>query len=324
MFKYSFIAGTLGQVGDRYLRTGYKTQVLSLPEIIDRMASYGVVSGVEIHHRGTETEEDTKKLLEATEKNNLKVSCVNAWLYGQIKWANGSFTARDLATRKEAIAVAKASIDYARKLKTNRFNLWLGQDGFDYVFQTDYNAQWRYMKEALQILADYAPDMKICIEPKSCEPRNHLLIDTVSTALLICMEANRNNLGLTVDLGHVLYSGQSMAQALSLAIEYGKLFNVHVNDNYGRWDDDMAAGSVHFLEPVEAIYVLKKYNYQDFIAVDIFPYREEQFEAVYESIKYVQAYDSLIDKIGMGKIDELIREGQPTKMLKVFREVLFG
>lgn len=324
MFKYSFIAGTMGQLGDRYLRTGYKTQILAMPEIIDRMSSFGVVDGVEIHHRGTETENDILRLLEVIENNNLTVSCVNACLYGQIKWSCGSFTARDFTTRKDAISTAITSIDYARRLKTDCFNLWLGQDGFDYVFQTDYNTQWTYMKEALQILADYAPDMKICIEPKPCEPRNHLLIDTTSTALLMCMETDRSNLGLTVDLGHVLYAGQSMAQALSIARKYDRLFNVHVNDNYGKWDDDMVVGSVHFLEFIEAIYILKKYKYKGFIAVDIFPYREMQFEAVSESIRYVQAYDRLIEKIGMDKIEEIIEEGNSTKMLQVFREALFG
>ena len=323
-FKYSFIAGTMGQLGDRYLRTGYKSQVLSPVEVMDRMASYGVVDGVELHCRGTETEEDLQALAEALARNKLGVSCVNTWLYGQIKWSRGSVTASDLVTRKEAISAVMASIDYARRLKTNYVSLWMGQDGFDYAFQTDYNAQWGYMIEALRLFADYAPDMKIAIEPKPGEPRNRLLVDTVSTALLMCMEADRSNLGLTVDIGHTMYAGQSMAQALSISTRYEKLFNVHVNDNYSRWDDDMVVGSVHFLELVEAVYVLKKYNYKEFVSIDIFPYREEQFEAVAESIKYIQAYDRLIDRIGMGKLEELIKRESATGMLRVFREALFS
>ena len=64
------------------------------------------------------------------------------------------------------------------------------------------------------------------------------------TALLACSEVGRPNAGLTIDVGHTLAAGGNMARDLDMALRGDRLFNVHTNDNYGTWDDDMIVGSV--------------------------------------------------------------------------------
>ena len=115
-----------------------------------------------------------------------------------------------------------------------------------------------------------------------------------------------------------------MARDLDMALADGLLFNVHVNDNYGSWDDDMIVGSVHLIEFIEMFYVLKKRKYAGWISVDIFPYRENQFEAVRESILYMNKFDAAVDKIGIDRIDALIKSGSVTETLKVIRESVFS
>ena len=80
------------------------------------------------------------------------------------------------------------------------------------------------------------------MDPKLHEPRNRSLVDTVPTALPLCAEVNRNNLGLTLDVGHTLQVGGNMARDLDMALETDRLFNIHANDNYGTWDEDMIVG----------------------------------------------------------------------------------
>ena len=175
-YRYSFIAGTLGQTADRYLKTGYKENVLTPVQVLKRMASYNKAKGVELHFRGNETEQDIEQMKAALQDLGLTVSFVNAWLYGERKWMFGSVSAADGETRKSAMQVLYRLVDYARKLGAEGIGLWLGQDGFDYAFQTDYRAQWNHLISALQEVSDYAAGMPVALEPKTREPRNACLL----------------------------------------------------------------------------------------------------------------------------------------------------
>jgi sugar phosphate isomerase/epimerase len=263
-------------------------------------------------------------LMTAAKAGGLRVTFVNTWIYGESKWRFGSLSAADADTRRDAVARCKATIDYARKTDALGVSLWLGQDGFDYAFQTDYRAQWTNLAESLKEVCDYADGMPVALEPKAREPRNKLLIDTVQTALMLRAETGRNNLGVTVDTGHVIAGGQGLGPSLALAMWHNALFNLHTNDNYGSWDDDMIVGSVRLMEALETFYLLSKYGYEGYISTDIFPYREDAIDAVEESIRCMMDYSRIIHKLGMETIDGMIAEGNVPKTLAAIRKAAFG
>ncbi len=320
--QYAFIAGSLCQSGDRYLRSGYKETALTLPEVVQAMGARKVAQGVELHHRGTETQADMDALKEAL--GDMPVTYVNAWTYGERQWRFGSLSAADASVRRQAVKRIKETIDRARELKAIGVNLWLGQDGFDYAFQTDYRSQWQALADSLRELCDYAEGMPVALEPKAREPRNHLLVDNVQTALLLRLETQRDNLGVTLDTGHALCGGQGIGPSLMLAMRHGALYNLHMNDNYGTWDDDMMVGSVHLNEALETFYLLKKYDYQGYLSVDIFPYRENAIDAVEESIRCMMDYDRIIERLGVERIDQLIQAADMPATLRAIRQSIFS
>lgn len=322
--NYAFIAGALCQSGDRFLRSGYKEATLTVPEVIRLMAARGVAKGVEIHHRGNEDEAYTQELCGLIKECGLVPTYVNTWLYGERKWRFGSLSAADSSTRLEAVDRCKETIRYAKKLNALGVSLWLGQDGFDYAFQTDYKSQWENLLESLREVCDYADGLPVALEPKPREPRNRSLIDNVQTALLLRMETGRENLGVTLDTGHVLAGGQGLGASLMLAMQYNALYNLHINDNYGAWDDDMIVGSVRLNEQLEAFYLLKKHGYKGYLSVDIFPYREDAIGAVEESIRCMMDYDRIIEKLGVQRIDALIAKGDILQTLREVRGAAFG
>ena len=185
-------------------------------------------------------------------------------------WKFGTFSAADERVRKEAVRAAKETIDFAEAVGAGIVNLWLGQDGFDYPFQVDYAEQWENMVSGVRACADHKPAIRLALEFKPREPRNRSLIDSASTALLLVREIDRPNVGVTIDNGHVLQVGANMAQAAELCGRAGRLFNLHLNDNYAAWDDDMIAGSVHLTEYLELLYVLHKIGYEGFMVVEAF------------------------------------------------------
>ena len=97
-------------------------------------------------------------------------------------------------------------------------------------------------------LASENPDLKFVIEYKPREPRVKMSYDSVSRTLLGIEKIGLPNIGILLDFGHAIYGGESAADSAQLAIDYGRLFGMDVNDNYRSWDDDLIVGSLHPIE----------------------------------------------------------------------------
>lgn len=322
--KFCVITGSIGQVGDRFLSSGYKDET-TLEGKLGELKKIPDLQGAELCYNLTGDESNAAEVKELLERYDFVVPAVNAPLFSSKTWKYGSLSSSDPNIRKEAIEVAKKTIDFTEGIGADIVNLWLGQDGFDYCFQTDYAKQWDYLIESLRECADYKPHIKLTLESKPREPRNRSLIDSTATSLLFAQEIQRDNVGLTIDIGHVLQDKRNMAQAVEIAARYEKLFHLHVNDNYADWDDDMIVGSVHLIEYIEFFFVLRKIAYDGWISVDIFPFRENSFRATEECLEYMKIMDKMVDKLGYDQITEFLhKDTDVTDVLKHIRETLFN
>ena len=325
--KYSAIIGSLGQTCDRFMKCGYKDPALDkveFPDVIKNLEKMNVLHGADLYQAPSGPLSDPDTVNEILTASGLVTSSVLPLVFGERVWQKGSITAADADVRSAAMKLIKQNIDFNAKLVGNpSVNLWLGQDGFDYPLQTNYSKQWDYLIKSVRELADYNPKINLTIEGKIREPRNRSLVDTTMTSLLACMEVDRDNVGVAIDTGHVFQAQQNVAQNLEVAARYGKLFMMHANDNYNLWDDDMIVGSLRLTEYIEMFYSLRKVNYDGFISVDIFPYREDQYEATRESVLNMKKYDEMIDLIGFEKLGDVIQNGDPCEMTKVIRESVF-
>ena len=325
--KYSAIVGSLGQNCDRFLREGYKYPEEiknSFEEEVEALAGLGVLDALDLYYAEEGVNSDADKVNEIFDKHGLVVSSTFPNVFGERRWQNGSLTNADPAVREEAIALCKKAMDFTAGLKGDvPMNLWLGQDGFDYPLQVNYEKQFDDLADAIRQLADYRPDVKITLEAKIREPRNRTIIDTVATALLYCQVVDRPNVGVAIDIGHIWQAQMNVAQTIAIASKMGKLWTLHVNDNYNMWDDDMIAGSVRTVEYIEMMYYLKKYQYDGYLAVDIFPYRDNTLGCTSETVLNLKKFESLVDVIGMDKLEAVIASGDATKMTKLIRESIY-
>ena len=157
--------------------------------------------------------------------------------------------------------------------------LWPGQDGWDYPFQVDHRTLWQHSLDGVGQLASENPDLKFVIEYKPREPRVHMSFDSVARTLLGIEKIGLPNVGILLDFGHALFGGESPADSAQLAIDYGRLFGMDVNDNLRGWDDDLVAGTVHPIELFEFFYTLRKNDWEGVWQLDQFPFREDSVEA---------------------------------------------
>jgi xylose isomerase len=244
----------------------------------------------------------------------------NTWGGDFIK---GSLGNADPQLRLKAIDLVKSAMDLAAEMDCPYVGQWPGQDGWDYYFDVDYQKIYEWWVEGMQELADFNPNLKLGIEPKPFEPRSYSFLDTPVKTLLLMRDIDRKNVGLTLDIGHSLYGHESLGEVVALAQMDGKLFHLHMNDNYGEMDWDMAFGSVHFIGLIEFIYWLKRTNYDGWHSIDIFPYRTDPAETVLESLKWIEAMYGLVEKAGMQNLDALIHTGDGVAMMRFFRELIF-
>lgn len=325
--KYSAIVGTLGQNVDRFLAEGYKedSEIQNgFENEVKALAELGVLDGLDFYYAEEGINSDSKAMNEILEKYHLKAASTFANVFGRRKWKNGSITCSDDKIRREAVELCKKAVDFNAGLNDRPpMNLWLGQDGFDYPFQTDYAKAWKNLVESVQEICDYQPDITVTLEAKVREPRNRCIVDTVANALLMCQAVDRPNCGLAIDIGHVWQAQQNVAQTVALAGIFDKVVTMHANDNYNMWDDDLIAGTIRAAEYLEMFYFLKKINYNGFIAVDIFPFRENTLGCTKETVLNLKKFESIVDEIGMDKIEYVINEGDPVKYSEFLRQNLY-
>lgn len=236
----------------------------------------------------------------------------------------GEFTNPDETIRQDAINLVKGAVDACAQLNGKYVTVWQAYDGFDYVFQMDYEKEWNRMIEAFREIADYAQDkgIKISIEYKPYEPRNYAMLDSVGTTLLAEDEIGRSNMGMTLDFCHMLMKHDNPAYSLALVAKKGRLFGLHMNDGYRAMDSGLIFGSVDFSQCLEFVFYLKKYHYDDVVFFDTFPVRENTAQEIEMNIQSFKKMDQLIDEVGMEKIEKVINTHDGVKVQELLLSMI--
>lgn len=323
-YRFGACLPTFGSCADRYVLSGYGGGGETLEEMLSLATQVPEIEGVEFVGNWHINDDNIQKMKQLLSDMNLKASMLVPDLWTQAKWGKGSFAAADERTRREAIAEVKKILDWAVELDCKYIDLWFGQDGYDYCFQSDFEAAWENTVAGVVECADYRKEVSICIEYKIKEPRTHIHIGTVGKTLLLVDEIARDNVGVLLDVGHSLAAGENVAESIALihGRGRGKLFYLHLNDNYRAWDDDMMVGSVHTIEYLELLYWLKRVGYEGWLTLDIFPYREDGVKAAKESIAWTQDMLQLLEAIDDEQVEQVIASGDATEASRLMRTAL--
>lgn len=312
----------LGKCGDRFLLDGYGPDV-PLEEQLRIAASIDGVTGVECH--GSDFDDfEVSRYQDSCGELGLSTTNVNTNVWGYRKFGEGAFTHRDPKIRQQAIDEGFRSCEIARQIGCPSVALWLGADGFDYPFQLDYPRHWELLIDGIrQVAEEAAPDLKVGVEYKLKEPRTHMSISNVGITAMVLNEVGMENVGGTIDFGHSLMSQESPAEAVCLLQRQGKLFNVHVNDAWGHWDDDMIVGTVNFWVTLEFLYYCKRLEYDGWFGLDMFPYREDGKAAAQMAIDNLRAMWAMLDKINQAELEAAQETMGAIETQKVIRKVIF-
>jgi xylose isomerase len=266
---------------------------------------------------------DPKPVKAMLAKHRLAFCTLEIGLYPDRKWKRGTYTSPDPAIRREAIDMSKRALEVAAELQADDVLMWPGQDGFDYPLATDYQRAWALMVDAIREIAAHRPDVKISIEYKKQEPRTNIHIRNAGVLLSLLHDVGMDNVGGCIDLGHSLAAGENPGEAAVLLARAGKLFQVHVNDNYRDWDHDLVLGSVSFWETLEFFYWLRRSGYAGWYVLDIYPYREDGAGALQTGVDRVAYYLDTVKRIDTPEMLERLQRGDSVECQNaVWRDVL--
>lgn len=322
MYKYSVILGNLGNTCDRFCKS-YKDNP-STEEMLAKAVKIPYVEGIELV--GTwdirpDNVKDMKKRLEDYGK-----TCVSIIpdVFTVKEYGKGTITNSDPEIRRHSLDYLRQMSEIALEMDCKTVNLWMAQDGYDYLLTTDYDRKRDWMRDNTAKLAQEFPTLRYALEYKPKEPRNFSFQARMADTLLAAIETGCKNVGVCMDTGHGFVGGENVAEAVVLAKRAGNLlFHMHFNDNHGFWDDDMIVGSVHSTVYLDLLFQLKKTGYKGWLSMDQYPYREDATDAISESISWVRKFEQIVEE-NYSEIEALAAMNDAVATSRFVRKVLFS
>ena len=319
--KYSIILGNLGNTCDRFCK-GYKSNPTTEEMLEIAVKNIPHIEGIELVGTWDINAENTNDMKKRLDDLGVVCSSVIPDTFTDPVFSKGSITSTVPAIRQKAIDYLRQMSEIALKIDCGLINLWLGQDGYDYLLTADYDMEREWLKDATIKLATEFPGLKFALEYKPKEPRNFSYHARMADTILAAKETQCSNVGITIDSGHSFIAGENVSEAVVLAKRAGDLlFHMHFNDNHGNWDDDMIVGTVHSVVYIELLFWLKKTGYRGWLSMDQYPYREDAVDAITESIIWVKKFESIVDDY-YKDIDALIKQNDAVETSRFLRKLI--
>lgn len=289
---------------------------------MERIARIPELAGVEIVY--PRDLDDIDELAATLGRLNLGVAAVNANIKSDPDFVAGALTSPDAAVRRKAITYIHRAKECALKLDAERVTCCPLADGHDYAFQSHYGVAWDRMIDAVREAASYLPEITLVLEYKPSETRVYNTLNTAAKAILLCHAVGVANLGVNVDIGHSTFAGEPPAEALMLVAASGLPFYVHINDNNGKWDWDLVAGSCNVWEYLEFLFYLKEIGYDGWITSDAVPFRQDPAEIVALSARFTNRLWKWLDQMDPAEVRQHLVRNDFVGLRKMLDQHMFS
>ena len=243
---------------------------------------------------------DVKALLD---KNNLFAEFVAPRLWFDARTNDGGYTASKEEDYEFAIWRSLRSVDIAKALGTNKIQLWLAREGSLCAEGKNPVEKIKRLRDAFDTILKYDPDVRILVEPKPNEPIDRSYCGTVGHALTVgAYTVDPSRVGVCIESAHSILAGLDPAADMALALAWGKLWGVHLNDQNGiRYDQDKAFGAENLRAAFNQVKVLYENNFGDqgeCVGLDVKTMRTQPVEDCYRHIiNSKRVFELLLEKV---------------------------
>ena len=137
-------------------------------------------------------------------------------------------------------------------------------------------------------------------------------------------EIDRPNMGLTLDVGHMLMAGENPGQSIAMVGKRKKLFGIQLNDGYTRLaaEDGLMFGSVHPSMALEIRYQMRRTGFDGHFYFDTFPQRTDPIKEAEYNIRQVKKFWTAAGAIDKANLTEVMKEHDAIGALEIVNEAL--
>jgi xylose isomerase len=230
---------------------------------------------------------------------------------------DGGYTSNDPECRRYALERSKVSIDIANALGTDLLVLWLAREGTYIREAKDSVVATQRLVEAINVMLDYDPNIRICVEPKPNEPMDHAYIPTTGHAIALGMLTNDpDRVGVNIESAHAILAGLDPSDEIGFALAHDKLWTVHLNDQNGlKFDQDKSFGSVDLRRAFNQVRILDKHDYGkkgEWVGLDVKAMRTQKDNSATKHLSNsLDVFNLLLDisrSISDNQIESFIQE----------------
>jgi xylose isomerase len=205
-------------------------------------------------------------------------------LWEDPRTVDGAYTANSPADREYAWERTKRAIDIADELGTDRIVLWLAREGTYLREAKDARVAVERLVAAVNMMLEYAPAIRVLIEPKPNEPMDQAYVPTAGHAIgLAALTVAPNRVGVVIESAHTILAGLDPSDEMAYALAHGKLWSVHLNDQNGlKFDEDRAFGAIDLRRALNQVRVLDRNDYGtrgEWVGLDVKAIRTQKREA---------------------------------------------
>jgi xylose isomerase len=189
-------------------------------------------------------------------------------------------------------------------------------DGYDYLFQVDYQEAWRNMVSTFKQAACYRSDIRLFLEYKVSETRVQCFLDSAAKTMCMIHDIDEPNLGITIDVGHALWVGETPAESVCLAQTRGIPYYIHINDNNRKWDWDLIPATRNLWDYLEMFVYLKKFNYEGWVTSDMSPMRLNPIDAFERTIATTEKMIEIVERFDSDTLFAMMADGKTVETLQ--------
>jgi ribokinase len=241
------------------------------------------------------------------------------------EFARGAMNHPSLELRRKAIEMTKKAAETALALGCDEVVIWSAFDGYDYPFQVDYDEKWDQLVESFREICDACPSVKFSLEYKPTDENTRFFtVPTTAAALLLVEEIDRPNMGLTLDVGHMLMAGENPGQSVAMVGRKKKLFGIQLNDGFTRLaaEDGLMFGSVHPSMALEIMYQMRRTGFSGHFYFDTFPQRTDPVREAEYNIRQVKKFWAAAGEIDESTIRKVVEEHDAIGALELVNAAL--
>jgi xylose isomerase len=205
---------------------------------------------------------------------------------------DGAFTSHDAKVRAYTLQKVMNAIDISAELGARNFIFWGGREGAEVDAAKDPVEATKRFREAISFLCEYVRrnkyKIRFTIEPKPNEPRGDIYLPSVGNVLAFIATldpAHAKMVGVNPEVAHVRMAGLNPYHEYGQALEAGKLFELHLNDQKPlRYDQDLTFASVSLKDSFMIVKLMVDHRFDDIKAFDCHTYRTEDEQGVWDFV----------------------------------------